>query len=157
VKKIGGRRRTKALAAIWLALTIGLAGCSSEPAQEKTEAAGQEAVRHFPEVPVVTLQHWRDSTPGERYAFLIGFVTMLELEKEWQGRDGRALKPFDESLVGDWVTGLAHRPLTEMYHALNQPVAGHPGDLHRPAAEVMWFLFVRPRQAEPTENAGPRP
>ncbi len=147
-----------ALAALLLAL--GLAGCSAEPAPEKTEspALGEDlGRRQSDEAPVVTLEHWRDSTPGERYAFLIGFVTMLELEKEWQGRDGRGVLPFEESLVGGWAEGLAHRPLTEIYNGLNGYLAGHPGDLERPVAEVMWFLFVRPRQTEPTGNIGPQP
>lgn len=157
MKRLDGRNRAGGTAALLLALAIGLTGCSSEPASdEKTPpAVNQELGRQSDEVPLVTLEHWRDSTPGERYAFLIGFVTMLELEKEWQGREGRSLKPFEESLVGGWAEGLGHRPLAEIYNGLNGYLTTHPGDLSRPVAEVMWFLFVRPRQTEP--DTGPQP
>ncbi len=127
-----------------MGLMAGLGACSSEiePAGE-TAAQGQGPVSE--DVPLVTMRHWKESTPGERYAFLIGFVTMLELEKEWQSRDGQVFLPFERSLVGDWAEGFAHRPLREIYNGLNAYLAANPGDQDRPAAEVMWFTFVKPR------------
>jgi hypothetical protein len=121
-----------------------LAGCSTEveeqPSAEIIPAGPQEIT-----IPLVALKHWKDSTPGERYSFLIGFVTMLELEKECQGRDGRELLPFEQSLIGAWVRGFENRPLAEIYNGLNRYIAGNPSDLDRPVAEVMWFLFAQPR------------
>lgn len=144
------RRSRQCLAgAVIIALTgliVGLGACSSEsgPAPTEQAALGQPAPASE-DVPLVTMRHWKESTPGERYAFIIGFVTMLELEKEWQGRDGYGLLPFERSLVGDWVEGFAHRPLSEIYNGLNAYLAAHPGDQDRPTAEVMWFTFVKPR------------
>lgn len=147
--------------AVMLAMTAVLYGCSTGdgdlPPTESTAAdpVGPQEIG----VPLVTLKHWKDSTPGERYSFLIGFVTMLELEKEWQGQDGRELLPFDRSLVGGWVRGFENRPLTEIYNGLNRYITDKPGDLDRPAAEVMWFLFAQPRMsgeiADDSDNPPP--
>ncbi len=141
-----GRIQTGALLlAALLTVAAGVAACTSD--QPESPPATADAPRPPEEAgaPLVTLRHWKESTPSERYSFLIGFVTMLELEKEWQGKDGRALLPFDQSLTGSWVRGFENRPLNELYNGLNQYLAAHPGDLKRPVAEVMWFLFVQPR------------
>ncbi len=144
------------LARILLTILV-LAGCSSgsEERAEKPLVQENQAARSD-SVPLVTLEHWRDSNPNERYAFLIGFVTMLELEKEWQGKvnDGRLL-PMNKSLVGPWIDGFANRSLNEIYNGINRHLSQNPGDLNRPVAEVMWFSFVQPRLAPPkTEEPG---
>jgi len=133
------------------------ASCSSDPPPEEAGTLSQPENRGTGEVPLVTLGHWKDSTPGERYAFLIGFVTMLELEKEWQGHGGRELAPFSQSLVQSWVMGFADRPLTEIYNGINSFLSTHPGDTSRPVAEVMWFVFVQPRLDENTSTQPQRP
>jgi hypothetical protein len=129
-----------------LPMAVGLAACSGEAV--RTPDAGplsQTGEDGFTEAPLVTLAHWRDSTANERYAFLIGFITMLELEKEWQGRAGQGLLPMEQSLVTPWLDGFAGRPLAEIYSGLGRHLSAHPGDLDRPVAEVMWFVFVQPR------------
>lgn len=145
-------RRGRTVSPKWLLLLAFLLACGcgdgsreAAPPAEEARSAQQPAQA---EVPVVTLKHWRDSTPGERYSFLIGFVTMLELEKEWQGRVGGRILPFEQSLVESWTIGFAHRPLAEIYNGLNEYLSEHPGELDRPAAEVMWFIFVQPRLKE---------
>lgn len=140
-----------------LTVTLSLAsGCSDNP--PPTQGAAEEAnlgQTETAEVPLVTLQHWRDSTAGERYSFLIGFVTMLELEKEWQGRVGGRIMPFEQSLVESWTIGFANRPLSEIYNGLNQYLAAHPDELDRPVAEVMWFIYVKPRLDDHEQRAAP--
>ena len=129
---------------------ISAGGCSKDSSSDESlpespSSSASIAVPAQAGVPLVTMDHWKNSTPGERYAFLIGFVTMLELEKEWQGRDGQGILSFEESLVPSWVEGFAHRPLAEIYDGLNRHVTDYPDELERPAAEVMWFDFIEPR------------
>ena len=142
-----------------LMLTAACSSGSEQPTGEasRSSLAETSAQEGAGEVPLVTLRHWKESTPNERYAFLIGFVTMLELEKEWQGKDGRGLLPFDQSLINSWVEGFAYRPLTEMYNEINNHLARHPGDQDRAVAEVMWFTLVKPRldQKFTEPDAGP--
>lgn len=73
---------------------------------------------------------------------------MLELEKEWQGRVGGEILPFEKSLTSSWVSGFADRPLTELYNGLNKYISDHQSELDRPISEVMWFIFVQPRLNE---------
>jgi len=121
----------------------GCSGSHEEPLSGETNPSGSGEFA----IPLVTLKHWKDSNPGERYSFLIGFLTMMELEKEWQGKDSRPVLPFDQSLIGAWARSVENRPLTEIYHDLNRYAANNPGDLGRPVAEVMWFLFAQPRMS----------
>jgi len=96
-------------------------------------------------VPLVTLRHWKDSKPNERYAFLVGMVTMVEIEKEWQLKNNKKMTAKKQSLTGSWVRGFENRPLKEIYDGINNYIAANPGDLDRPVPEVMWFTFVQPR------------
>jgi hypothetical protein len=135
-----------------------LPACSGEEVRTSGAASpSQTAGAGSAEAPLVTLAHWRDSTPNERYAFLIGFITMLELEKEWQGRARPGLLPMEQSLVRPWVDGFAGRPLAEIYSGLGRHLSDHPGDLERPVAEVMWFVFVQPRLDKKTRSPAAAP
>lgn len=153
--RIGFRPLIKlALQAVLILSVFELSACGNGPSQDAPENAASQQAVEAAGVPLVTMKHWRDSTSGERYSFLIGFVTMLELEKEWQGRDDGEILPFDKSLVASWVAGFAHRPLFEIYNELNKHLADHPGELERQVAEVMWFIFVQPRlEANPAGGA----
>ncbi|MDL2227070.1 hypothetical protein LJB86_05395 [Deltaproteobacteria bacterium OttesenSCG-928-M10] len=99
-------------------------------------------------VPLVTLGDWKDSTPNERYAFLIGFTTMLEAEKYWQNERHGQLLPLKDSLAGSWAKGFEGRTLKNLYDGIEKHIARNPADLGRPLAEVMWFKFVQPRVKE---------
>lgn len=136
---------------VLLSMPCMLWGCSGSREEPLSGEANPDDSGEFV-VPLVTVKHWKDSNPGERYSFLIGFLTMLELEKEWQSKDGRPVLPFEQSLIGAWARGVENRPLTEIYSDLNRYAANNPGDLGRPVAEVMWFLFAQPRM--PAQNPG---
>lgn len=145
-----------ALLAVLILSLFELSGCGDGSNKKASESSASQQAAEEAGVPLVTMRHWRDSTSGERYSFLIGFITMLELEKEWQGREDGGILPFDKSLAASWVTGFAHRPLSEIYNGLNKHLADHPGELERPVAEVMWFIFVQPRlNASPASEASP--
>lgn len=132
---------TLVLSAVWLSAPASAQDTSYNRKQVPSIDAAQV-------VPLVTLRNWKESKPNERYAFLIGFVTMVEAEKEWQGRKGKKLQPFKNSLVGSWVKGFENRPLKELYDGINDYIEAHPSELHKPLAEVMWFSFVQPRLPE---------
>ncbi len=92
-----------------LALTLSFMAAlpSPSPAQEVT----RENVREIIKTPMtdspllVKMSHWRDSRPGQRYAFLIGFMSMLDLENEWQAANENPLS-FKQSLVPSWMNAL---------------------------------------------------
>ncbi len=158
---------TKVTCVLLLALFVCFNGACSpeesatEPKDEGTSALETSSISETKtkEFPIVTLRHWQDSTPNERYAFLIGFVTMLELEKEWQVREGEGVLPFELSLAGAWAEGFAARPLTEIYNSINGYIISNPEDLDKPTAEVMWFEFVQPLRDKYSEktNLSPLP
>lgn len=93
----------------------------------------------------VSLKTWKDSTEQERYGFLVGFMTMLELEKKWQGDKPLPLK---QSLVASWSRGLSDMSLKQIHDAINEYIAANPGDMDRQVVEVMWFKFAQPKVTE---------
>ncbi len=91
--------------------------------------------------PSVTLQNWKDSTKQEKLAFLLGFATMLEIEKEWQGE---APLPIEQSINGSWVRGLTGQTLDQLAAALDLYVTEHPDQQDRNVVSVLGALYVRP-------------
>ena len=95
--------------------------------------------------PIVTLQRWQAAEESERYSFLIGFVTMLEIEHAWQGDNPL---PFKQSLIDCWVQGLQGMSYKELYVRINNYIAEHPNDLELPLPQVIWFDVVQPKVAD---------
>ncbi|MCC8194957.1 MAG: hypothetical protein LIP28_09965 [Deltaproteobacteria bacterium] len=93
-------------------------------------------------VPAVQLKHWKNSTVQERRAFLMGFLSMLEMEHTWQGKDGLAVA---QSTVPTWWRGLAGVSIPEMDDALNQYIAAHPNAMDRTVIEALGRIYVRPK------------
>lgn len=114
---------------------------------EKSTQAQREALvlNQVTSAPVVTLKLWQDSAPNERYAFLIGFVSMLELEKEWQGDNP---VPFKQSLINTWVKGLDGITVKDMYTDIENHIKSNPDDMNRPVIQVLWNDFVQPKVSE---------
>lgn len=96
-------------------------------------------------VPVLQMKHWARSSQDEKLAFLFGFASLLELEKEWQG--AKPL-PLNQSIVGSWVRGLDGVTLGQMARALDKYAKENPDDLSRPVVEVMGITYVRPKLSE---------
>ncbi len=95
--------------------------------------------------PAVTLQHWKDSSNEERYSFLLGFVTMLELEKEWQG--AKPL-PIGKSLNNSWVAGLSGVTLRDMAKAVDDFISANPDKLDTQVVAALGHIFIRPKLTE---------
>ena len=96
-------------------------------------------------MPIVRMKHWKESTPQERYSFLVGFTTMLELEKEWQGQTAL---PLRQSLTGSWVKGLSGVKLEQIASSIDKHIMTNPDDMDRSVVEYMWFTFVQPKLTE---------
>ena len=97
----------------------------------------------------VSLKTWKDSTEQERYGFLVGFMSMLELEKKWQGDKPLSLK---QSLVPSWSKGLSDISLKQIHDTINEYIAANPGDMDRQVVEVMWFKFAQPKVTEKVDT-----
>ena len=95
--------------------------------------------------PVVTLHNWQNAAENERYSFLIGFVSLLDIEHSWQGEHPR---PYKESLIDCWYQGLKGMTYKELYAVIENYIAAHPGDLALPLPQVIWFEVVQPKVAD---------
>ena len=95
--------------------------------------------------PTVTLERWQNANEDERYSFLVGFMSMLEIEHSWQGDNPR---PYRESLIDCWYQGLKGMTYKEVYTAIQDYIAAHPGDLELPLPQVIWFELVQPKVAD---------
>lgn len=120
-----------------LALCLGLA----VPAFAVESASPVESVK-VDNLPALQIKHWKASTTDDKNAFLFGFATMLDLEKEWQGAKPVAIK---QSLTGCWVKGLAGVSVKQMRDAVDSYGAAHPEDADRQVVEVLWLHFVQPK------------
>lgn len=91
--------------------------------------------------PSVQLKHWKSSSQHEKLAFLFGFATMLEMEKEWQGD-----KPLTigYSITASWVRGLAGKTLGDLSKALDDYIAQHPDDTESSVIGVLGRIYVSP-------------
>jgi len=116
------------------------------PASAVEAIAGVKAIS----CPAVTLDHWRNSSRDEKLAFLFGFASLLEMEKEWQGN--RPL-PIKQSIIGSWIRGLDGVTLGQMSDAIDAYATRHPDQMELSVLEVLGGLYVRPNmtQAEMVE------
>lgn len=142
---------------IILALALTLSFMAALPSPSAAQEASRENVLEIIKNPMadspllVKMSHWRDSRPGQRYAFLIGFMSMLDLENEWQAANEKPLS-FKQSLVPSWVKAMKAKSLQDIYNGLNDFVEKNPDQLDRPVTEIMWFTFVQPTITEKLEQ-----
>ena len=95
--------------------------------------------------PMVTLKRWQNANEDERYSFLVGFMSMLDIEHSWQGDEPL---PYKESLIDCWYQGLKGMTYKEVYAAIENYIATHPVDLELPLPQVIWFELVQPKVAD---------
>ena len=96
--------------------------------------------------PIITLKLWSDSSEQEQYAFLAGFVSLLELEKEWQGQKG--ILPLKQSMVGSWGMGMDGMSLKAIRGIVNNYIANNPNEKDKLVLEVLWRECVQPKIKE---------
>lgn len=93
--------------------------------------------------PVITLKMWDSSSELEQNSFLAGVVSMVELEKEWQGQKG--ILPLRQSMVGSWCTGLDGMSLKQLRSAINSYSMNNPREQDRLVLDVLWSELVQPK------------
>jgi hypothetical protein len=97
------------------------------------------------QMPVVTGQEWMNSSEQEKRAFLMGALTVIELEKEYAGQAETPDKgyeghtPMVASMSSGWVERLSPHTITEIMNAIDSYYRSNPGQIQRPVIEVMWF------------------
>ena len=130
---------------------IAFAPANAQAAQKMDPGTGSVSAVHFP---AVQLKHWKNSTTQERRAFLMGFVSMLELERAWQGKSAL---PVGQSTVSTWVRGLSGVTIPEMDNALSKYIAENPGAGERTVLETLGRIYVRPKMSsEERDSASKR-
>lgn len=102
-------------------------------------------------VPDVSLEHWRNTPLDERYAFLLGFISMLEMERAWQGQYPLSI---EQSTVGGWTRGLSGVSLQNMNIALDRFISAHPNQLNMNVLEALGRIYVRPKLTKAEQEAG---
>lgn len=117
---------------------------SLAPADSRAAQSGLSNVQAV-NCPSLLLKHWKASNQNEKLAFLFGFATMLEMEKEWQGSRPLAIT---SSINNSWVRGLAGVSLGEMASSIDRYAAEHPDKMKYSVMEVLGRIYVSPKLTE---------
>lgn len=123
--------------AVFFAL-MGLLLASQSAFAASSIATGEVASQY----PSFTMDHWKHSGKDEKMGFLFGFLSALEMEKEWQG--GKFL-PISKSTVGSWVKGLSGMTLDQIRESLDSYIEQNPDKKDVNVLEVLGLMFVRPK------------
>ena len=93
------------------------------------------------EIPVVTGDHWAQSTEQMKKAYLLGIANTVQVETAYAG----ANPPSDaQSLVPRVARGMKGETLDSVRQGLDKWYAANPGKLSRPVIETIWFEMVVP-------------
>lgn len=135
--------------ALVLACAVAVSGLVAAPASgaaAESAMAGIEAVK----CPTIRLKHWQSSSSEEKLAFLLGFCTMLELEKDWQAQKPL---PISQSINQSWAKGLTGKTLGDLVDAVDRYAAANPEKGEKPVLVVLGQLFVRPAMSDQEREA----
>ena len=93
------------------------------------------------EVPLITGEHWTQSTEQLKKVYLIGIANVLQVETAYHA----ATPPPDaQSFVPRFARGLKGHTLDTVREGLDRWYAANPGRLQRPVIETIWFEMVVP-------------
>jgi hypothetical protein len=97
------------------------------------------------EIPVVTGEHWTQSTEQVKKAYLIGIANAVQVEAAYQGST-----PLSDaqSTVPRLVKGMKGQTLDGVRTGLDSYYAKNPDKLQRPVIETIWFEMVVPGLAK---------
>ncbi|NJN46382.1 MAG: hypothetical protein HC808_07805 [Candidatus Competibacteraceae bacterium] len=95
------------------------------------------------ELPILTGEHWTESTVAQKRAFLFGMATMLEAEQEAQG-ENPSQEVIENSLVPTLVKGLDEYTIVTAMEAIDAYYGQNSDQLKRPVIEVIWFELALP-------------
>jgi hypothetical protein len=97
------------------------------------------------EIPVVTGEHWTQSSEQVKKAYLIGIANAVQVESAYQG----TTPPTDaQSTVPRLVKGMKGQTLDGVRTGLDSYYAKNPDKLQRPVIETIWFEMVVPGLAK---------
>ena len=113
---------------------------ASQPFAAPSPAAGETDTQRPPFS--LTMEHWKYSSKSEKMAFLFGFLSALEMEKEWQGG---LLLPINKSTVGSWAKGLEGLTLDQIRENLDSYVEQNPDKKDTQVLLVLGLMYVRPK------------
>lgn len=125
---------------IMLCCAAALLAFSPFSARAAQDVSG-DAVSSVPGLPVVQLKHWKNSSTAERHAFLMGFVSMAQMESAWQGKNAL---PVEQSTAATWMRGLAGVTIPQMDAALNSYMDKYPNAMDMAVIETLGRIYVRP-------------
>ncbi len=93
------------------------------------------------EIPVVTGDHWTQSTEQMKKAYLLGIANFIQVEAAVAGTN----PPSDaQSLIPRMTKGMKGQTLDSVREGLDKWYAANPARLQRPVIETIWFEFVVP-------------
>jgi hypothetical protein len=93
------------------------------------------------EIPVVTGQHWTQSTEQVKKAYLVGIANAFQLEAAYEGNNP---PPDGQSIVPRLMKGMKGQTLDSVREGLDKWYAANPDKLQRPVIETIWFEMVVP-------------
>lgn len=102
-------------------------------AQDNTPAAAEAAKG-------ITLQDWNDSSLNEKYSFLLGMATMVEMEKYWRAK-------HNDTLVDKWAVGFADPTFKQIVEKVDAYAQANPDKMNQYLLQVLWYQIVAPKIA----------
>ena len=112
-----------------------------------------DSVSSAPGLSAVQLKHWKNSSTAERRAFLMGFISMAQLEYAWQGKNAL---PVEQSTAATWMRGLAGVTIPQMDAALNSYIDKYPNAMERTVIETLGRIYVRPKLTDKERDSAAR-
>lgn len=102
---------------------------------------GSVGIAQARDLPIATGEHWTTATEREKRAFLLGFGTLLKIEREMQGENP---PPDDRSFIPQLAEGLQDYTITSAMEAIDAWYGDNQDQLDRPVIEVIWFELTLP-------------
>jgi hypothetical protein len=95
------------------------------------------------EIPLVTGEHWTQSSEAVKKAYLVGIVNLLQVDTAY---GGSAPAADAQTIVPRMAKGLRNgrHTLDSVRTSLDAWYAANPSRLQRPVIEVIWFEVVVP-------------
>ena len=95
------------------------------------------------DIPLVTGEHWTQSSDAVKKAYLVGIANLLQVETAYGGSSPAA---DNQTIVPRMVKGLrgGKQTLDSVRSGLDAWYAANPGRMQRPVIEVIWFEIVVP-------------
>src|SRR3954471_16467207 len=99
------------------------------------------------DIPLVTGEHWTQSSGAVKKAYLVGIANFLQVETAY---GGNAAAGDAQTLVPRMVKGLGggKQTLDSVRTGLDAWYAKNPGRRQRPVIEVIWFEMTVPGLAK---------